>query len=60
MNLKAKTVTDLESKVNLFVYCSKNEASILKTKKAENFSHQLLDNFKSILVILLILLERAP
>ena len=34
--------------------------SILKTKKVENFSHQFLDHFKSILVILLILLESVP
>ena len=56
MNLKAKTVTDLE----LLVYCSKNEASIFETKKVENIEHEFLNHFKSILVILLILLESAP
>ena len=35
---------------NLLVYDSENEASIVKTKKVENFSHQFLDHFKSILV----------
>ena len=45
---------------NLPVYDSENEASIFETKKVENFEHQFLDRFKSILVILLILLESAP
>ena len=59
MNLKAKTVTDLESQ-ELACYYSKNDASIFETKKVENFKHQFLDHFKSILVTLLILLESAP
>ena len=59
MNLKAKTVTDLELQ-ELACYYSKNKASIFETKRIENIEHQFLDYFKSILVILLILLESAP
>ena len=49
--VKARTVTDLESQE----LASENEAS-----KVENCSHQFLDHFKSILVILLILLGSPP
>ena len=56
MNLKAKTVTDLESKELSCLLYIKNEASIVETKKVESFERQFSDHFKSMLVVLLILL----
>ena len=59
MNLKVKNVIDLELQELACLLC-KNQDSVFETKKVENIEHQILDHFKWILVILLILLESAP